>query len=53
MGTVVMQASMSVDGFIATIPLIGASSAAQLDENPAAVDLELTPAQRATLETAR
>jgi aryl-alcohol dehydrogenase-like predicted oxidoreductase len=29
------------------IPLIGASSAAQLDESLAAVDLELTPEQRA------
>jgi aryl-alcohol dehydrogenase-like predicted oxidoreductase len=34
------------------IPLIGASSVAQLDESLAAVDLELTPAQRVRLDSA-
>jgi aryl-alcohol dehydrogenase-like predicted oxidoreductase len=38
---------------VPTIPLIGASSVAQLDESLAAVDLELTAEQRATLDTAR
>jgi aryl-alcohol dehydrogenase-like predicted oxidoreductase len=35
------------------IPLVGASSVAQLDESLAAVDLELTVAQRARLDAAR
>ena len=35
------------------LPLVGASSVAQLDESLAAVDLELTPEQRSTLDTAR
>jgi aryl-alcohol dehydrogenase-like predicted oxidoreductase len=35
------------------IPLVGASSVAQLDESLAAVDLELTAEQRATLDAAR
>ncbi len=35
------------------IPLVGASSVAQLDESLAAVDLELTAGQRARLGTAR
>jgi aryl-alcohol dehydrogenase-like predicted oxidoreductase len=35
------------------IPLVGASSVAQLDESLAAVDLELTADQRARLDTAR
>ena len=35
------------------IPLVGASSVAQLDESLAAVDLELTPEQRERLDTAR
>ena len=35
------------------IPLVGASSAAQLDESLAAVDLELTAEQRARLDEAR
>ena len=35
------------------IPLVGASSVAQLDESLAAVDLELTQDQRARLDTAR
>jgi aryl-alcohol dehydrogenase-like predicted oxidoreductase len=35
------------------IPIIGASSVAQLDESLAAVDLELTAEQRTRLDTAR
>ena len=35
------------------IPLIGASSVAQLDESLAAVDLDLTPEQRRRLDAAR
>ncbi len=38
---------------VPVIPLIGASSIAQLDESLAAVDLELTAEQRATLDAAR
>jgi aryl-alcohol dehydrogenase-like predicted oxidoreductase len=38
---------------IPVIPLVGASSVAQLDESLAAVDLELTPQQRARLDAAR
>jgi aryl-alcohol dehydrogenase-like predicted oxidoreductase len=38
---------------VSVIPLIGAFSVAQLDENLAAVDLELTAEQRARLDTAR
>jgi aryl-alcohol dehydrogenase-like predicted oxidoreductase len=34
------------------VPLVGASSVAQLDESLAAVDLELTPEQRARLDAA-
>ena len=37
---------------VPVIPLIGASSVAQLDESLAAVDLELTAEQRARLDTA-
>ena len=37
---------------IPVIPLIGASSVAQLDESLAAVDLELTADQRAILDAA-
>lgn len=40
-------------GEIPAIPLVGASSVAQLDESLAAVDLELTTDQRAKLDTAR
>jgi aryl-alcohol dehydrogenase-like predicted oxidoreductase len=40
-------------GEVPVVPLVGASSVAQLDESLAAVDLELTPAQRATLDAAR
>ena len=35
------------------IPLVGASSVAQLDESLAAVDLELTAQQRTRLDAAR
>ena len=38
---------------IPIIPLVGASSVAQLEESLAAVDLELTAEQRATLDAAR
>jgi aryl-alcohol dehydrogenase-like predicted oxidoreductase len=37
---------------ISVIPLVGVSSLAQLNENLAAVDLELTPEQRAKLDAA-
>ncbi|MEU4482748.1 aldo/keto reductase [Micromonospora sp. NPDC023966] len=40
-------------GDVPAIPLVGFSSVAQLDESLAAVDLELTPEQRARLDTAR
>jgi aryl-alcohol dehydrogenase-like predicted oxidoreductase len=40
-------------GDVPMIPLVGASSVAQLDESLAAVDLELTPEQRARLDAAR
>ena len=39
-------------GELAVIPLVGASSVAQLEESLAAVDLELTAAQRARLDEA-
>jgi aryl-alcohol dehydrogenase-like predicted oxidoreductase len=38
---------------VPVIPLVGASSVAQLDESLAAVDLELTAGQRARLDAAR
>ncbi|MGH3863032.1 aldo/keto reductase [Actinokineospora sp.] len=38
---------------IPAIPLVGASSVAQLDESLAAVDLDLSPEQRAMLDQAR
>jgi len=41
-----------IGGEIPVIPLVGASSVAQLDESLAAVDLELTADQRARLDTA-
>jgi len=41
-----------IGGEIPVIPLVGASSTAQLDESLAAVDLELTPEQRAKLDEA-
>ncbi|MCP3782884.1 aldo/keto reductase [Micromonospora sp. A3M-1-15] len=40
-------------GDVPTIPLVGFSSVAQLEESLAAVDLELTGEQRARLDTAR
>jgi aryl-alcohol dehydrogenase-like predicted oxidoreductase len=40
-------------GEVPAIPLVGASSVAQLDESLAAVDLELTAEQRARLNAAR
>ena len=39
-------------GEVPVIPLVGASSVAQLEESLAAVDLELTAAQRAALDAA-
>jgi aryl-alcohol dehydrogenase-like predicted oxidoreductase len=42
-----------IGGETPMIPLIGASSVAQLDESLAAVDLELTPEQRARLDAAQ
>src|SRR5262249_8214099 len=41
-----------IGGDIPVIPLVGASSTAQLDESLAAVDLELTAEQRARLDAA-
>jgi aryl-alcohol dehydrogenase-like predicted oxidoreductase len=41
-----------IGGDIPVIPLVGASSVAQLDESLAAVDLELSAEQRATLDSA-
>ncbi|MGW0584838.1 aldo/keto reductase, partial [Streptomyces sp. NPDC002920] len=38
-------------GDLPVVPLAGASSPAQLEENLAAVDLELSPDQRARLDT--
>ncbi|MEU0154369.1 aldo/keto reductase [Micromonospora fulviviridis] len=40
-------------GDVPAIPLVGFSSVAQLEESLAAVELELTPEQRARLDTAR
>lgn len=40
-----------IGGELPIIPLVGASSVAQLEENLAAVDLELTPEQRARLDS--
>jgi aryl-alcohol dehydrogenase-like predicted oxidoreductase len=42
-----------IGGEAPAIPLVGASSVAQLDESLAAVDLELTAEQRARLDAAR
>jgi len=42
-----------IGGQVPIIPLIGASSVAQLDESLAAVDLELTEQQRTRLDAAR
>lgn len=41
-----------IGGDVSFIPLVGASSVAQLGESLDAVDLELTPEQRLTLDTA-
>lgn len=41
-----------IDGEVPVVPLVGASSVAQLEESLAAVDLELTTEQRATLDAA-
>jgi aryl-alcohol dehydrogenase-like predicted oxidoreductase len=41
-----------VGGEVPMIPLVGASSVAQLEESLAAVDLELTADQRARLDAA-
>ncbi|MBX7268738.1 aldo/keto reductase [Micromonospora sp. Llam7] len=41
-----------IGGEIPTVPLVGASSVAQLEESLGAVDLELTPEQRHRLDTA-
>lgn len=41
-----------IGGDVPMIPLVGASSVAQLDESLAAVDLELTAAQRSRLDAA-
>jgi aryl-alcohol dehydrogenase-like predicted oxidoreductase len=42
-----------IGGQVPVIPLVGASSVAQLDESLAATDLELTAEQRARLDAAR
>jgi aryl-alcohol dehydrogenase-like predicted oxidoreductase len=42
-----------IGGEVPMIPLVGASSAAQLDERLAAVDLDLTAEQRSRLDAAR
>jgi aryl-alcohol dehydrogenase-like predicted oxidoreductase len=42
-----------LDAEIPMIPLVGASSVAQLDESLAAVDLELTAKQRTRLDAGR
>ncbi|MGH3417388.1 MAG: aldo/keto reductase [Actinocrinis sp.] len=44
--------SWMIGGELPVIPLVGASSVAQLDESLAAVDLDLTPRQRETLDHA-
>ena len=41
-----------IGGDVPMIPLVGASTVAQLDESLAAVDLELTADQRARLDAA-
>lgn len=41
-----------IGGEVPVVPLVGASSVAQLDESLAAVDLALTAQQRATLDAA-
>ncbi|MFI6805158.1 aldo/keto reductase [Streptomyces luteogriseus] len=44
--------SWQIGGELPVVPLAGVSSVAQLEENLAAVDLELTPEQRARLDAA-
>ena len=44
--------SWLIGGDLPVVPLVGASSVAQLDETLAAVDLDLTAEQRALLDTA-
>ena len=41
-----------IGGELPVVPLIGASSVAQLDESLAAVDLQLSPQQRQLLDAA-
>jgi aryl-alcohol dehydrogenase-like predicted oxidoreductase len=54
MGATVNQVVLAwlMGGELPVIPLVGASSVAQLDESLAAVDLELTAEQRARLDEA-
>jgi aryl-alcohol dehydrogenase-like predicted oxidoreductase len=54
-GATVNQVVLSwlIGGELPVIPLVGASSVAQLEESLAAVDLELTAEQRARLDAAR
>jgi aryl-alcohol dehydrogenase-like predicted oxidoreductase len=54
-GATVNQVVLSwlIGAEVPMIPLVGASSVAQLDESLAAVDLELTTEQRTRLDTAR
>ncbi|RPK49543.1 hypothetical protein EES39_07580 [Streptomyces sp. ADI92-24] len=47
-----MVLAWQIGGRLPVIPLAGASSVAQLKENLAAVDLELTDEQRARLDGA-
>ncbi|HEY3873049.1 MAG TPA: aldo/keto reductase [Actinocrinis sp.] len=53
-GATVNQVVLSwlIGADVPTIPLVGASSVAQLDESLAAADLDLTPDQRTRLDTA-
>ncbi|MGW8883434.1 aldo/keto reductase [Streptomyces sp. NPDC055749] len=53
-GATVNQVVLSwlIGAEVPVIPLVGASSVAQLDESLAAVDLDLTPRQRAKLDAA-
>lgn len=53
-GATVNQVVLSwlMGGDIQVLPLVGASSVAQLEENLGAVDLDLTPEQRAELDSA-
>jgi aryl-alcohol dehydrogenase-like predicted oxidoreductase len=51
-GTYAFWVNGTQGGEIPVVPLVGASSVAQLDESLAAVDLELTAEQRARLDEA-